>query len=68
LRNSWYVIFGISCSFSDPFKDLNMIGKFARLLSDCSEELTPRQTCLLENFDDLLDIEISSKQRLFSSK
>jgi hypothetical protein len=37
LRNSLYVIFGMSCSFSDPFKDVNMIGKFARLLSDCSE-------------------------------
>ena len=37
LRNSLYVIFWISWSFSESFKDLNMIGKFARLLSDCSE-------------------------------
>jgi hypothetical protein len=33
-----YVIFGILSAFSDPFRDLNMIGKFARLLllSDCA--------------------------------
>ena len=36
LRNSLYVIFGISCSSSDPFKDLNMTGTFVRLLRDSS--------------------------------
>ena len=37
LRNSFYIIFGISWSFPDPCKDLNIIGKFASLWSDCSQ-------------------------------
>jgi len=32
LRNSLYVIFGISWSFSDPFKNLNIIGKFVHCI------------------------------------
>ncbi len=40
LRNSLYVIFRISWSFPDPFKDLNIIGKFDRLWGDSSETFT----------------------------